>query len=148
MHTYGNATIRPFFQRRFFCIPTSMRTTWRSMGWHGWKVSRFRYFPTHAITGGKIGCRRSTRYSQSEREVNAKNILTHYHTITGTEINAIRASRTDPRSIQNAKAMFKCIKSSILGDLKSTIFSQIGNLSAHEDGVSLFKELTLFTTVE
>ena len=43
--------------------------------------------------------------------------------------------------------MFHCIKSSIKGDLKDTIFTQFENLPAHEDGISLFKQLTTFTTV-
>jgi len=43
--------------------------------------------------------------------------------------------------------MYACIKSSINGDVKDTIFTQFANLPAHEDGVALFKQLTTFTTV-
>ena len=43
--------------------------------------------------------------------------------------------------------MFHCIKSSIKGDLKNNLFTQFENLPAHEDGISLFKQLTTFTAV-
>ena len=43
--------------------------------------------------------------------------------------------------------MFSCIKSSIKGTLKDTIFNQIGNIPKHTDGVSLFKQITSFSTV-
>ena len=43
--------------------------------------------------------------------------------------------------------MYKCIKSLITGYLNLTVFSQIRNLPTHKDGVALFKELPLFTTV-
>ena len=37
------------------------------------------------------------------------------------------------------------LKSSISGDLKSTLFSQVGNIPTHEDGTRLFAQLTTFT---
>jgi len=43
--------------------------------------------------------------------------------------------------------MYKFIKLLITGDLKSTVFSQIGNLPTHDNGVALFKKLTLFMAV-
>ena len=43
--------------------------------------------------------------------------------------------------------MFKCIKSSIKGILRDTIFTQAGNLPANTDGPTLFKKLTSFTSV-
>ena len=36
------------------------------------------------------------------------------------------------------------LKTSISGDLKSTLFSQVGNLPSHEDGPRLFAQLTTF----
>ena len=56
-------------------------------------------------------------------------------------------NRTDDRAIQNSKAMYRCIKASITGDLKTTVFDQIDNLPTNEDGPSLFKLLTSFTTI-
>ena len=41
----------------------------------------------------------------------------------------------------------KYLEPSIAGDLKSTIFSQSDNTPTDEDGISLFKILTSFTTV-
>ena len=77
----------------------------------------------------------------------SNNILTDYHSVTDAQIETARDARTDQRAIQNAKAMFKCIKSSIKGALKDTIFTQIGNMPTHSDGNTLFKTLTSFTTV-
>ena len=41
--------------------------------------------------------------------------------------------------------MYSCLKSSISGNLKLTLFSQIGNLPTYEDGTHLFAQLTTFT---
>ena len=79
--------------------------------------------------------------------VDAKNIFTDYHTITDAQITAAAAAHTDDRAIQNSSALFKCLEYSIVGDLKSTIFSQLDNILTDEDGISLFKLLTSFTTV-
>ena len=43
--------------------------------------------------------------------------------------------------------MFRCIKSSISGSIKTTIFGQSGNLFTHEDGPVLFKKVTSFTPI-
>ena len=43
--------------------------------------------------------------------------------------------------------MFSCIKLSIKGNIKDTIFTQFGNLPTHEDGIALFKKIATFTTV-
>ena len=43
--------------------------------------------------------------------------------------------------------MYSCIKSSIQGDLKNTIFTQFKNIPDHDDGIALFKKLTTFTIV-
>ena len=73
------------------------------------------------------------------------NLLTHYHSTTDAAIANAYAARTNDRAIQNSKAMYKCIKASISGDLKAVIFDQIGNIPTIEDGPTLFKTLTTFT---
>jgi hypothetical protein len=78
-------------------------------------------------------------------EINGHNLLTEYHSITDAEVATARTTRVDPRSIQNSRAMYKCLKSSITGDLRATVFDQVGNLPIHEDGPTLFKKLTDFT---
>jgi hypothetical protein len=79
--------------------------------------------------------------------IDGHNLLTEYHSITDTEITAARTARVDPRSIQNSRAMYKYLKSSITGDLRATVFDQAGNVPIYEDGPTLFKKLTDFTMV-
>ena len=79
--------------------------------------------------------------------VDNKNIFTDYHTITHAQISSAAADRTDDISIQNSSALFKCLESSIVGDLKSTIFSQSDNIPTDEYEVPLFKLLTSFISV-
>jgi len=43
--------------------------------------------------------------------------------------------------------MYSCLKSSITGSIKNSIFIQYGNLPPHKDGAAFFKQLTTFTTV-
>ena len=71
-------------------------------------------------------------------------LLSSYHAIPLQDIELAASTRTDPRSIQNSLAMFKCLSDSIDGDLKS-IFDQAGNLPSTEDGPTLFKRLTELT---
>ena len=80
-------------------------------------------------------------------EISGKNLLTDYHKITDAEITAARNGRTDQRALQNAKALYECLKESISGHLHSTIFEQVGNIPDNEDGISLFKKLTNLTSV-
>lgn len=75
----------------------------------------------------------------------ACNLLTEYHSIPEADLEAARLARADPRAIQNSKALYKCLKSSITGDLKAILFDQAGNLPTTEDGPLLFKKLTSFT---
>jgi hypothetical protein len=75
------------------------------------------------------------------------NLLTHYHSVTDEDIANARTTRVDPRAIQNTPALYKCLKSSITGDLRATVFDQTDNLLATEDGPALFKKLTTFTMV-
>ena len=81
----------------------------------------------------------NTGVPQGILDIGGQDILIEYHSITDTEIEAARTARKNSQSVQNSKAMFRCIKSSIKGDLKDTIFTQYENLSEHEDGISLFK---------
>ena len=67
--------------------------------------------------------------------------------MTDTKITTTRTNRTIDRAIQNSKAIFTCIKSSIKCDIKDTIFTQFGNIPTHTDGITLFKKLTTLTTV-
>ena len=79
--------------------------------------------------------------------VNGNNILTNYHSVTDADLTAARTARVDNRAIQNTTTMFKCIKASISGSVKQTIFTQSGNLPTHTCGVTLFKKLTTLTSI-
>ena len=79
--------------------------------------------------------------------IDGNNILSDYHSITDAQIEAARGARTDDRAIQNSRAMFQCVKKSIKGSIRNTIFPQSGNIPTHADGITLFKKLTTFTTV-
>ena len=79
--------------------------------------------------------------------IQGHNLLTDYHHITQAQLTAAFNDHTDHRAIQNSKAMYRCLKASITGDLKTTVFDQIDNLPTHDDGPPLFKLLTLFTTI-
>ena len=74
-------------------------------------------------------------------------MLENYHATDKSTVEAACAARVDDRAKQNAKAMFRCIKSSITGSIKTTIFGQFGNISTHEDGPTLFKKVTGFTPI-
>ena len=74
-------------------------------------------------------------------------LLENYHAIPEATVEAARTSRTNDRAKQNSKAMFRCIKSSISGSIKTTIFGQSGNLIVDEDGPVLFKKVTGFTPI-
>ena len=80
-------------------------------------------------------------------QVDGKDILTEYHSITNQHIEDARIARTNDRALQNSKAMYACIKSSVKGNLKDTIFTQFDNIPDYDDGVALFKKMTTFTTV-
>ena len=79
--------------------------------------------------------------------VDAKNVLTDYHSVTDAQITAAGVSRTNDRAVQNCRAMYTCIEQSITGDIKDTIFSQFDNIPDEGDGITLFKKLTTFTSV-
>ena len=79
--------------------------------------------------------------------IKGHHILTDYHYVSTSDIKSAYTNRRDDRAIQNASALFKCLESSVTGDLKATIFTQSGNLPGNEDGISLFKLLTSLTNV-
>jgi hypothetical protein len=68
--------------------------------------------------------------------------LESYHSIPFTDVEAARVARVDDRAIQNSKAFYHCLKSTLEGDIKATLFEQIGNLPTVEDGATLFKTIT------
>ena len=68
-----------------------------------------------------------------------ENLLTEYHSVTDTAIEAARVARLNTHAMQNSKAMYACLKSSITGSIKNSIFIQYGNLPPYEDGVAFFK---------
>ena len=63
-----------------------------------------------------------------------KDIFKEFHSISKADIETAKTNRTDNRAIQNARAMFDCLQSSISGPIKATIFSQPGNIPTDEDG--------------
>ena len=79
--------------------------------------------------------------------INNNEIFTAYHSISDLEIETARINRTNPRAVQNSKALYRCIESSITGDVRTTIFTQAENIPEHEDGIALFKKVTIFTAV-
>ena len=78
-------------------------------------------------------------------DIYGSNLLTYYHSLTTIQVYNVYNARVYPSSIQNACIMYSCLKSSISGDLKSTLFYQAGNLTTHEYGTHLFAQLTTFT---
>ena len=81
-------------------------------------------------------------------DINGSNLLMDYHSLTIFEVDNASAARVDNCATQNSCAMYSCLKASISGDLKSTLFSQVGNLPIHEDVTRLFAQLTTFTMAE
>jgi hypothetical protein len=80
--------------------------------------------------------------------INGQHLITHYHSLTDTDITNAQVARTDPHAVQNSRPLYKCLlKSSVTGDLRATIFDQVGNIPLTEDGPALFKKLTTFTMV-
>jgi len=76
-----------------------------------------------------------------------KDVLTDYHSFTDTEITDSRTNQNDNRAIQNEMAMIQCVKSSIKGIIRDIIFTQLGNLSTHQNGIIIFKKFTSFISV-
>mmetsp|Transcript_30002 Transcript_30002/g.28898 ORF Transcript_30002/g.28898 Transcript_30002/m.28898 type:complete len:80 (+) Transcript_30002:461-700(+) len=76
-----------------------------------------------------------------------KHVYSHSKSITDADISTRKIARADARAIQNNKAIFKCLKSSICPTLKSTTFNRPGNKPTGQDGVDLFCKLTKFTTI-
>ena len=80
-------------------------------------------------------------------DVDGNNILTSYHSIVDAQVESARSARVNPRAIQNSKALYHCLESSISGPVKTTIFTQAENIPKHEDGIALFKLITRYTAV-
>ena len=78
-------------------------------------------------------------------DIYGSKLLTDYHSLNTLQVYNTSTSHVYPRAIQNASAMYSCLKFSISGDLKSTLFSQAGNLPTHEYGACLFVHITTFT---
>jgi hypothetical protein len=74
-----------------------------------------------------------------------RNLFAEHYAISEATLETARLTRTDDRALQNARTLYKCLKNSIEGDLRSILFDQDGNLPTHEDGPLFFKRLTSFT---
>lgn len=72
------------------------------------------------------------------------NLFTEYHLLDDQMINNANAARTDPRAVQNARALYHALHSSITGNLRTTILNQ-SNSPTDEDGVRFFVSLLRFT---
>eukprot|EP00980_Cylindrotheca_fusiformis_P026869 scaffold17784_cov76-Cylindrotheca_fusiformis.AAC.1 len=73
------------------------------------------------------------------------NLLEKYHLITDTDVEAAHRNRIDPRARQNARAFYHCLKSTLEGDIRSTLFDQLANTPTVEDGATLFMRITKFS---
>ena len=80
-------------------------------------------------------------------KVSGHHLFTKFAQITNKDITQANTDRTNPRARQNAQALFRCLRKSITGSLKETIFGQIGNIPQDEDGVALFKQMAKYSTV-
>jgi len=79
--------------------------------------------------------------------IGEQDFLTDYHSIDTADIDTARTNCTNNRTLQNSRAMYACIKSSIKGDPKDIIFTQFDKIPDYDDSTTLFKKLTTFTTV-
>jgi hypothetical protein len=74
-------------------------------------------------------------------------LFSEYHRLTEPAIAQAAAARTDIRAKQNATALYRTLRLSLEGSVKSTMLHQTGNLQTNEDGVSFFFRLTQLTAV-
>lgn len=72
-------------------------------------------------------------------------LFTEYHLITDAMVTAAKTNRTNPRAIQNSRALYHALKSSITGNLRTTILNQSTTTPIDEDGVGFFVTLLRFT---
>ena len=79
--------------------------------------------------------------------IGGRNVLTEFHSITDANIETARTRRTNNWALQNSRALFKCLQSSVKGHVQTSIFTQQDNIPSNEDGVTLFKTFTKFTAV-
>jgi len=107
----------------------ALRLRARKIKWNSMEVAGITPTPSNIIT------------------ISGHSILTDYHLVTETQVANTSTARINDQAIQNSSALFKCLESSVAGDLTSTIFTQSGNLPEDEDGIKLFILITSFTTV-
>ena len=91
------------------------------------------------------GVRWKSPAPQGILDIAGSNLLKDYHSLTNLQVYNASTARVDPCAIQNARAMYSCLKSSISGNFKSTLFSQAVNLPTHEYGNRIFAQLNTFT---
>jgi len=70
------------------------------------------------------------------------NLFTDYCDVTDLMVATAAAARTDPRAIQNSRALFQALGDSLEYPLETTMLE---NIPAHKEGVAFFKLLTTFT---
>ena len=121
------------------CLQNHIFSSWRSMGRRSLKT------PSFVI---KLRIRAQERKwdapgDQGILNIDGKNILTEYHSITETQINTASTACTNNHSIKK-KVTSTCINYSIKGNLKDTIFNQFGNIPSHNNGIALSKQLAKF----
>ena len=86
------------------------------------------------------GCFRNHYYQSQEP-------FFEFHSITVDQLETTRIACTNDHATQNLQALYRYFEGSIIGPIKMTIFMQPDNLPEHEDGISLFKQITRFTAV-
>ena len=61
----------------------------------------------------------------------------NYQIIAETDVVTAKASCTNNRAIQNTRALYKALQTSLNGDIKTQMFSLIAYIPSVDDGVSL-----------
>mmetsp|Transcript_41992 Transcript_41992/g.101185 ORF Transcript_41992/g.101185 Transcript_41992/m.101185 type:complete len:480 (+) Transcript_41992:1052-2491(+) len=77
--------------------------------------------------------------------IDGHDLLSEYHLIPMSDIEAARTNRTNDRAKQNSKSLFLTLSKSVRGELKIILFGLDGNLPAHADGPTLFKAMIATT---
>ena len=79
--------------------------------------------------------------------INGLQLLTDYSNISEAELETARTARTDARALQNSKAMFLCLVSSMHGNLLVYLQTQMQSALIQEDGPTLLKHMLTFSPV-
>ena len=75
-----------------------------------------------------------------------KDLFTQGPEISTADVETAFAARTDPRATQNSQMMYRCLKDSFKGtSVWNAIFGNLSNAPDHEDGPTLWKQMTAFT---